>query len=110
MIDFNVFRIFSKTADEVKAAELFAEEINVRTGKRPEFSADSSTANFIFKTDESVSRDGYRIECLSDSVTVFASGIRGFIYGFGMFLRKIVPVCGVPVLTEDITGEYAPDK
>ena len=110
MIDFNVFRIFSKTADEVKAAELFAEEINVRTGKRPEFSADSSTANFIFKTDESVSRDGYRIVCSSDYVTVFASGIRGFIYGFGMFLRKIVPVCGVPVLTEDISGEYVPDK
>lgn len=110
MIDFSEFRIFSQSAGEVKAAELFAEEINVRTGRKPEISADFSNANFVFKTDETLSRDGYKIVCSSDSVSVFASGIRGFIYGFGMFLRKIVPVCGVPVLTEDITGEYVPDK
>ena len=110
MIDFNVFRIFSKTADEVKAAELFAEEINVRTGKKPENAISCNDANFIFETDSAISRDSYKIACSSENVTVFASGIRGFIYGFGMFLRKIVPVCGVPVLTEDISGIYVPDK
>ena len=110
MIDFNVFRIFSKTADGVKAAELFAEEINVRTGKKPENAINCNDANFIFETDSAISRDSYKIACSSENVTVFASGIRGFIYGFGMFLRKIVPVCGVPVLTEDISGVYVPDK
>lgn len=110
MIDFAAIRIFSQTADELKAAELFADEINIRTGKKPEFAAIAADANFIFRTDETLNRDSYRIECLSESVTVYASGIRGLIYGFGMFLRKIVPVCGVPVLTEDISGEYIPDK
>lgn len=110
MIDFNVFRIFSQTADELKAAELFAQEISIRTGKKPELSANREDANFVFETDASLNRDGYKIDCSSKSIVVFAKGIRGFIYGFGMFLRKIVPVCGVPVLTEDISGSYAPDK
>jgi len=110
MIDFNIIRIFSQTADELKAAELFADEMSIRTGKKPEFSANREAANFIFETDEAISRDGYKIACSTVNVTVFASGIRGFIYGFGMFLRKIVPVCGVPVLTEDISGKYIPDK
>jgi len=110
MIDFNIIRIFSQTADELKAAELFADEMSIRTGKKPEFSANREAANFIFETDEAISRDGYKIACSTENVTVFASGIRGFIYGFGMFLRKIVPVCGVPVLTEDISGKYIPDK
>lgn len=110
MIDFGEFKIFSQTPDELKAAELFAQEINVRTGKKPELTTKFEEANFIFATDESISRDSYKIDCLSDRVAVYASGIRGFIYAYGMFLRKIVPVCGVPVLTEDITGEYNPDK
>ena len=110
MIDFSGFRIFSQTADELKAAGIFAEEIFLRTGKKPENTTDKINSNFIFETDSSISRDGYRIACSSQNITVYASGIRGFIFGFGMFLRKIVPVCGVPVLTEDISGEYMPDK
>lgn len=106
MIDFKEFRIYS---DNKKAAEIFADEIKIRTLTEPVF-CDKKDANFIFETDESICRDGYKISCGNDAVTVSAKGIRGFIFGFGMFLRKIVPVCGVPVLTEDISGSYAPDK
>ncbi|MBQ3045297.1 MAG: hypothetical protein IJD49_05055 [Clostridia bacterium] len=110
MIDFKEFRIFSVTDTEKKAAELFSDEIKLRTGEKAAFVSDKSQANFAFETDAELCRDGYAINCSANAVTVYASGIRGFIYGFGMFLRKIVPVCGVPVLSEDVSGSYSPDK
>ena len=110
MINFREFKIFSETPPSAKAAELFSEEIKLRTGEKPALCADRENANFVFMTEEDIDRDSYRIECTSSSVTVYASGIRGFIFGFGMFLRKLVPLCGVPVLCEDISGSYSPDK
>ncbi len=109
MVDFNTFKIFADSEEARKASELFAAEIKSRTQDTPAF-CDKNDANFIFETDETICRDGYKILCSDSSVTVFAKGIRGFIYGFGMFLRRIIPVCGVPALTEDISGNYAPDK
>lgn len=110
MIDYKEFYIFSETPPSKKAAELFSEEIFIRTGKAPQICTDIKKANFIFETVSDIPRDGYNITMDNSSVTVSASGIRGFIFGFGMFLRKIASVCGVPVLVEDITGEYRPDK
>ncbi len=110
MIDYREFKIFSETPPSKKAAELFFEEIKIRTGNAPVNVDIREKANFVFETDESIDKDSYKIDCGKDAVTVLASGIRGFIYGFGMFLRKIVPVCGIPVLTEDISGDYSPDK
>ena len=108
MVDFNTFKIFADSEEARKAAELFIEEIKSRTQDTPAF-CDKNDANFIFETNETICRDGYKILCSDSSVTVFAKGIRGFIYGFGMFLRRIISVCGVPALTEDISGNYAPD-
>ncbi len=110
MIDFKEFRIYAESEASKKAAELFAEEIELRTGAKPSFTDNKSDANFVFETDSSIGRDSYAIHCGADSVVVTASGIRGFIFGYGRFLRKIVPVYGVPSLCEDITGEYSPDK
>ena len=110
MINFDKFVIFADSSDAKKAAELFAEEIRLRTGGMSDFTDNADSANFIFRQADGICRDGYGIDCGENAVTVCASGIRGFIYGVGMFLRKIVPVCGVPVLTEDISGSYSPDK
>ena len=110
MIDYKEIKIFSETSDANKASELFAEEMKIRTGVEPVFISDKAVANFVFEERPALGRDCYEINCSTQAVTVFASGIRGFIYGFGMLLRKIVPVCGVPVLTEDISGVYTPDK
>ena len=110
MIDFKKFIVFYDTADARKAAELFSEEIRIRTKESPDAVTEKESANFRFLTDSEIHRDGYDIVVDGNSVTVCASGIRGFIYGFGMFLRKLVPVCGVPSLAEDITGKYRADK
>ena len=108
MINFDKFVIFADSSDAKKAAELFAEEIRLRTGGMSDFTDNADSANFIFRQADGICRDGYGIDCGENAVTVCASGIRGFIYGVGMFLRKIVPVCGVPVLTEDIPAATAP--
>ena len=110
MIDFKKFIVFYDTADARKAAELFSEEIRIRTKESPDAVTEKESANFRFLTDSEIHRDGYDIVVDGNSVTVCASGIRGFIYGFGMFLRKLVPVCGVPSLAQDITGKYRADK
>lgn len=110
MINFNEILIFSQTDAEKKAAELLSEEIRIRTGKAAKLCSEKQNANFVFETKSDVPRDGYEIDCTGSAVCVYASGIRGFIYGMGMFLRKLIPVCGVPALSEDISGIYSPDK
>lgn len=109
MINFDEFKIYAQSEAAVKATELFSQEIKDRTGATPVLCS-KEDANFLFVPDDKISRDGYRIDCSSDAVCIYASGIRGFIFGFGMFLRKIVPVCGVPALVEDVSGSYSPDK
>ena len=107
MINYNEIRIFSELP---KAAEIFADEIEIRTGKAPIVTDCKSSANFIFEINGSIGRDCYNISSSETAVTVYANGIRGFIFGIGMILRKLVSVMGVPALCEDITGEYSPDK
>ena len=110
MINFNEILVFAQADAEKKAAELLNEEIRIRTGKAAKLCSEKQNANFVFETKSDLPRDGYEIDCTESAVCVYASGIRGFIYGMGMFLRKLVPVCGVPALSEDISGVYSPDK
>ncbi len=110
MIDFKKIYIYSESPEAAKAAELFLEEMRIRTNDVPDTVIEKESANFIFLTDSDIPRDGFDIMVNDVAVTVYASGIRGFIYGFGMFLRKLVSVCGVPLLAEDITGKYRADK
>lgn len=110
MIDFKCFNLYFDSACAEKSAALFCDEILARTGTKPAFCAEKENANFLFLADSSIPHDGFDIAVEASRVAVSASGIRGFIYGFGMFLRKIVSVCGVPALAEDISGVYRPDK
>ena len=110
MIDFKKIIVCYDSPDGQKAAELFSEEIKIRTSDIPDTVSEEKSANFRFVTVSDIPKDGFDISVDGDSVTVCASGIRGFIYGFGMFLRKLVSICGVPSLAEDITGEYRADK
>ncbi len=110
MINFSAFNIYYDSPSANKAYFILSDELKARTGNSPAECDIRDNANFIFETNCDLSKDSYKITCENDSITVTASGIRGFIFGIGMFLRKIVPVCGVPVLTEDISGIYSPDK
>lgn len=110
MNNFREFKIFAEAPQAKKAAELFAEELKSRISGISITDSAKTEANFGFEQDNTLSKDGYRIDCSDNCISLFASGIRGFIFGFGMFLRKIEKEGNAIVLADDISGAYLPDK
>lgn len=110
MLKIREFRLFSDTLPSQKAAEVFSAEIYTRTKKNTLKADSADKANFIFVTDETIDRDSYRFAADENKIQLFASGIRGFIFGIGMFLRKISACSDGVCLNEELTGYYAPDK
>ncbi|MBR2867872.1 MAG: hypothetical protein IKB88_02245 [Clostridia bacterium] len=110
MIKYLEFRIFAETPPSKKAAGLFSDELRLRINDTYITECGKDRANFLFIEDSSLSKDSYSIVCTDEKTTVYASGIRGFIFGIGMFLRKIEKVGNYIYLTEDISGNYTPDK
>lgn len=91
------------------AAELFAEEIEIRTSKKP-LVFDKKTGDCYVElklVDESESED-FSIEHEKEKITVTAHRLRGLIYGYSVFLRKCRVIDGELVLTKDISGKYSP--
>ncbi len=110
MLIFDNFICFINSAAGLKAAEIFVAEILDRTGKNPIINENKESANILFEVDSCICRDGYGISVCDEKITFHASGIRGFIYAVGMFLRKIEASDSGVKLIEDISGNYAPDK
>lgn len=106
--EYKKIKISAVGTDAEKAAEIFRNEIEARTGVRPEFSKDAPDIRFV--ADSSSPRDGYIIEQNGEKLTFKAFGIRGLIFATGMFLRKIEVSKDRITLIEDIGGEYIPDK
>jgi len=109
MLSFEKFGVFSLSADAQKAAEILIAEMNAR-GTEAFNAKKKENAVFVFETDSSMAKDDYKIEVSENCITATAKGIRGMIFATGMFLRKLVSVCAMPALAEDITGFYSPDK
>ena len=111
MTDFTGLSIVAQTATECKAAELFANEIEQRTGKRPSFTENSTGPCVVFCEDDSFTdKDSYRIDVKGNTITISGQGIRALIYGYAMFLRKTVYDGETITLISSIDGVYAPDK
>ncbi|MBQ8210243.1 MAG: hypothetical protein IJZ35_06660 [Clostridia bacterium] len=100
MFDFTRFYIVS---DNAKAEEILADEL-----KKRGFSACADGKKLELITDSGIDRDSYKIELNADGLCFFASGIRGFVYAIGRFLRKTEYRNGSITLTDDISGEYSP--
>lgn len=110
MMIFDKFRIFSDSLPSQKAAELFCDEIKMRCPESDISFCGKDEANFLFIDDEKLSKDSYIICCENGKLSFYASGIRGFIFAFGMFLRKIDKRSDGICLSDDISGKYSPDK
>lgn len=106
---FNDIVISASKEKEIFAAELFAEELEMRTGKAPVVVSKPEGECYIELKlfDESDSED-FRIEQDGKKITVTAHRLRSLIYGYSMFLRKSVVRDGELVLTKDISGDYSP--
>lgn len=109
--DFTFLNIKAHTEEEIKAARLFSRELLRRTGRIFEISENAETPKFSFETNEkSQDKDTYSVKQTDDGITITATGIRGFIFGYSHFLRKTVFKNGKITLTENISGEYTPNK
>lgn len=94
-----------------KAAALFCDEIERRTGIRPEMKSKADEPCIAFCVDGNLTdKDSFRIFTMDRTIVLTASGIRGLIYAYSMFLRKTEYRDGRIVLVEPIDGDYAPDK
>lgn len=107
MNNFSSLSIIFNDTTEKFAAETLAEEFSKR------FSADvylnkDGDFSVTFQTANLENKDCYTIENAENGITIKAVGIRGFIYGIGMFLRKLEPHGNAVHLIQDISGDYSP--
>ena len=110
--DFTSLAICAKSPTEKKAALLFAQEIKLRTAILPGISDSlSELANVRFVENKEIdNKDCFLLSLENNTLTVEANGIRGLIYGYAYFLRKIRVRGGKITLIKDISGSYCPDK
>jgi hypothetical protein len=107
--DFTSFKIVAKTPTEIKAAEFFADEIRMRTGKLPEICAEAPEENFVRLAIENESdSESYRVEHNSDRIVITAHRLRGLVYGFAEFIKKAVYDGEKIYLVSDISMSRTP--
>ena len=105
---FTGLSVFGTLPEERQAAEILCEELRLRTGQKPALLDFPGKVSVGFRVDASLgSKDVFRICTKSTVMTISAVGMRGFLYGIGQFLRKIV-VRDEIELIQSIDGEYAP--
>ena len=109
--DFTGIHVVASTPTERKAAALFMQEIEKRTGKAPDFTESVQEPCMIFCEDNAFTdKDSYSIDVKGGTITVRGQGIRALVYGYAMFLRKTEYKDGRITLTCSIDGTYVPDK
>ena len=86
---------YTAAGDAEDAGKIFAEKLS-ETAKVTAVNAPSGRVRFL--TDREIPRDGYRLEVTENSVTVAASGKRGFVMG-AETLIKLVDDGRIPVVT-----------
>lgn len=104
------FRLFAQGEIPCKAAKLFADELTLRMARAPLFVKEKAEANIVFLTDDRENKDSFTVEQQGDVFTLIASGIRGLVFAYALFLRKTEFKNGEAALVQEIAGTYAPDK
>lgn len=102
-------KIYNNAPCAFKASELFRNEIKLRAGFLPECTDCAEKADLLFILDEKIDRDAFAADENNGKITFRASGIRGFVFAVGLFLRKIRKCGDGFELVENISGEYKPD-
>lgn len=109
-LDLSEITIIACDPVEIKAAEIFADEIKLRCGKVPAITSDDPAGGSVkLLISEPGESDAYSICCEENGISVSAHRLRGLIYGAFFILRKSVICGGKLCLTKDISGSYAPE-
>lgn len=103
--------ITAKEKEEIKAAEIFAAEIEKRTGTKPQIKCGKPSVSFVLCGKERLpDKDCFEIELDDGEMKIFAHTVRGLIFGMGKFLMKTVFEDGKIILISDIAGKHIPEK
>ena len=110
--DFTDLSVCAKSSTEKKAAELLADEIKIRTGNSPLLSDKIPNCPcVVFNENINIeNKDFFEIQLNGNVITLTAKGIRGLIYAYAYFLRKIRIKGKNITLIKDISGTYTPDQ
>ena len=107
--DFSGFKIVADAPIEIKAAEFFAEEIELRTGFNPEIVNKVPADNFVsLRIEDESESEEYSVEHNNNTVVITAHRLRSLIYGFAEFLKKAVYENGRIFLVKDISIKRNP--
>ena len=107
---FTGLSIQAATPAEQQAARILSDEIRERTDRTPSINSLTVPCVVFSETENLPDRDSFRASLIERELTIEAKGIRGFLYGIGLFLRKSVFIGEEHRLIEDISGDYTPDK
>lgn len=89
--DFSDFKIVADSPTEIKAAELFAEEIEIRSGFSPEIVCEAPSENFVSLIIEGESEsEEYTVNHDDNRIFITAHRLRSLIYGFAEFIKAAV--------------------
>ncbi len=106
--NFTDFKIIATDEIAKKAAELFADEIALRSGYTPEI-CNSSEDNFVaLKIEDESKCEDFSIEHSGNKITVTAHRLRGLIYGFGEFIKKAIFSGNEILLCKNLSGKRSP--
>ncbi|MBP3442196.1 MAG: hypothetical protein J6L62_05260 [Clostridia bacterium] len=107
--DFSDFKIVADSLTEIKAAEFFAEEIEIRTSHLPEITNKVPAGNFVSLSIENESEsEEYTVRHDEDKIFITAHRLRGLIYGFAEFLKKAIYENDKIFLIKDISIKRKP--
>lgn len=107
--DFSDFKIVANSLTEIKAAEFFAEEIEIRTSHLPEITNKVPAGNFVSLSIENESEsEEYTVRHDEDKIFITAHRLRGLIYGFAEFLKKAIYEKDKIFLIKDISIKRKP--
>lgn len=101
-------KIFAAGEKEKKAAELFRNEMKMRTGTDFIVSDDKESA-FFFEISEPSECESFSVSVKDGSVSFSAHRLRGLIYAYSLFLRKAEFKNNEINLVSDINGTYSPE-
>ena len=89
--DFSDFKIVANTPTEIKAAEFFAEEIELRTDFVPEIVSENPDGNFVsFCIENEGDSEKYTVTHDENKIFITAHRLRSLIYGFAEFIKAAV--------------------
>ncbi|MBR5262278.1 MAG: hypothetical protein IKV49_00515, partial [Clostridia bacterium] len=88
--DFTCLKIVATDAIALQAAEMFAEEIEIRAGFRPEIVAECDGAFVELRIADASDSEEYIIEHSGNKVIITAHRLRALLFGCGEFIKKAV--------------------